>query len=62
MDQEKRINIVNGSGTSNIVNGTYNVTSEVEGYNNTTIEPNNIEIKDGVTTYNFTIDANGKRI
>lgn len=53
------INIVNGTGTSNVVNGTYAVTANVSGYDNSKISPNTVTIAEGTNTYPFTIAANG---
>ena len=55
----KVINIVDGTGTSEIINGDYTVTAEVNGYDNTTINPTSVNIVDGTNTYAFTIAANG---
>lgn len=53
------INIVNGTGSANVVNGTYDVTADVVGYDNSTISPNTVTITEGTNTYPFTIAANG---
>ncbi len=55
----KVINIVDGVGTSEIINGDYTVTAEVNGYDNTTINPASVSIVDGTNTYAFTIAADG---
>ena len=55
----KTITIVNGSGTSNLVNGTYSVTSNTNGYNDISINPSSINVVAGTNTYNFTIAATG---
>lgn len=55
----KTVNITNGVGTSELINGTYTVTANVDGYDNSTISPNSIEMVDSTTTYDFTISANG---
>lgn len=55
----KTINITNGVGTSELINGTYTVTANVVGYNNSTISPASIEMVDGTNTYDFTISADG---
>ena len=54
-----RIPITNGIGSLEVVNGRYNVTAEVPGYDNSTLTPKSIEIVDGVETYAFTISATG---
>lgn len=56
---EKSITITNGSGTSNLINDTYTVTSNVTGYDNTTIQPTSVDIVEGTDTYAFTIAADG---
>ena len=55
----KVINIVDGVGTSEIINGDYTVTAEVNGYDNTTINPASVSIVDGTNTYAFTVAADG---
>ncbi len=55
----KTINITNGTGTGNLINGTYTVTSEVTGYNNTSILPNSLDVVAGTNSYAFTISATG---
>lgn len=55
----KNVIITNGTGTSELINGTYDVTSSVTGYDNTTINPNNITVVEGTDTYDFTISATG---
>ena len=45
-----RIPITNGIGSLEVVNGRYNVTAEVPGYDNSTLTPKSIEIVDGVET------------
>ena len=56
---EKSITITHGSGTSNLINDTYTVTSNVTGYDNTTIQPTSVDIVEGTDTYAFTIAADG---
>ena len=55
----KTINITNGTGTGNLINGTYTVTSEVTGYNNTSILPTSLDVVAGTNSYAFTISATG---
>lgn len=55
----KVITITNGTGTSNIINGSFNVTSNVNGYDNTSINPSSVNITEDTNTYQFTISANG---
>lgn len=56
---EKIINIVNGVGEEELINGNYTVTSDVVGYDNTSIDPSSVTLSEGVNTYNFTIAASG---
>ena len=55
----KIINIVNGTGSSDLINGTYSVTADVNGYDNSTILPSSVNIVEGTNTYDFTIEATG---
>ena len=55
----KTIEITNGSGTASIINGSYSVSSSVNGYDNTSINPSSVTIDEQTNTYNFTISANG---
>lgn len=55
----KDINIVSGSGSSNIINGDYTVSASVNGYDNSSIIPSSVSIVDGTDSYNFTISADG---
>lgn len=56
---EKTIIITNGVGEENILNGSYEVSANVNGYNNTSINPTSVDIVDGTNTYAFTIAAEG---
>ena len=51
----KIINITNGTGTANMINDTYTVTSETIGYENTTITPSSVSIVEGTDSYAFTL-------
>ena len=53
------IPITNGTGSKNIANGSYSVTSDVVGYDNSSILPSTVDIVEGTNTYNFTISATG---
>lgn len=53
------VEITNSSGQENILTGTYNVTSNTVGYDNTSIEPSSVVIVNGTTNYNFTVSATG---
>lgn len=55
----KSVTITNGSGTVELINGAYSVTAEVPGYDNTTIDPENVTVEEGTNSYAFTIAANG---
>lgn len=54
------IPITNGKGTKEITNGTYDVTGEFTGYDNSSILPATQEISEGVNEYSFTIADTGK--
>lgn len=53
------INIVNGEGTENVMNGTYDVSANVPGYDNSTIDPSSVTVVEGTNEYEFTIAATG---
>ena len=55
----KIITITNGTGNADVVNGSYSVTADVTGYDNTSILPANVDITQGTNTYAFTIGATG---
>ena len=55
----KVINITNGTGTGELINDTYTVTAEVNGYDNTSIDPSSVTIDAATNTYDFTISASG---
>ena len=55
----KIVTITNGTGTEQLINDTYTVTAEVNGYDNTSINPNEVTVVEGTNTYPFTIAANG---
>lgn len=56
---DKQVIITNGVGSSNIVNGSYTVTADANGYDNSSINPSTVNIVDGTNEYNFTISASG---
>ena len=56
---EKVVNIINGTGTSELINDTYTVTAQVTGYDNTTIDPTSLTVEKGTNNYAFTISAAG---
>lgn len=55
----KTVNIIDGSGSVDLVNGTYNVSASVNGYDNTSINPASINVVSDTNNYNFTIEATG---
>ena len=55
----KIVDITNGSGTSELINGNYTVTADVVGYNIDSIDPSSVNISAGTNTYAFTIAATG---
>ncbi len=55
----KDIIITNGTGTGELINGTYDVTATVNGYDNTSILPTSLSVTEGVNSYNLTIAATG---
>ena len=55
----KTVTITNGSGTAELINGTYTVEASVVGYSNTTIDPSSFTIEAGTNSYAFTISATG---
>ena len=55
----KTITITDGSGSSQLINGTYSVEANAVGYDNTTIDPASLSVVDGTNTYAFSISAEG---
>ena len=55
----KIVNITNGTGTSELINDTYEVTANVTGYDNSSINPSSVTVVEGTNTYAFTIAATG---
>ena len=55
----KIININNGTGTGELINGTYTVSAEVNGYDNSSINPANVTVIEGTNSYAFTVGATG---
>ena len=55
----KTITITNGTGTAELINDSYTVTSNTTGYDNTSILPSTVDITEGTNTYAFTISATG---
>lgn len=55
----KIVNITNGTGTTDLINGSYTVSADVTGYDNTTINPDSITVDAETNNYAFTISATG---
>ena len=55
----KTVIITNGSGTTNLINDTYDVTAQVTGYDNTSILPTSINVESTTNNYAFTIASTG---
>ena len=53
----KTITITNGSGSANLINGTYDVAASVNGYDNASINPASITVDQTSNTFSFTIAA-----
>lgn len=59
MGKPYTVNISNGQGQGNILNGSYNVTALSTGYDNTSIDPSTINVTSLENNYEFTISASG---
>lgn len=59
MAKQHIIPITNGKGSKELANANYNVTASILGYDNSSINPSEQEITEGVNNYNFTIAATG---
>ena len=59
MSKEHIAPISNGKGFKELLSGSYSVTANVEGYDNTTIDPKSITITDNVNEYSLKIASNG---
>ena len=55
----KIITITSGTGSADVLNGTYSVTADVTGYDNTSISPDSITVDAATNSYAFTIAATG---
>ena len=55
----KIVNITNGTGTTDLINGTYTVEAAVTGYDNTSINPTSITVDAQTNNYAFTVSATG---
>lgn len=55
----KVVTITNGTGTIQLINDSYTVTSDIIGYDNTAIDPSTLNVVAGTDNYAFTIAATG---
>ena len=55
----KIVNITNGTGSSELINGSYTIEANVNGYDNSSINPSSVNIEAGTNTYAFTISSTG---
>ncbi len=55
----KTININNGTGTGELINTSYSVTADINGYDNSSINPSTLNVEEGINSYTFTIEATG---
>lgn len=55
----KVVTITNGSGSASLINDTYSVSADVNGYNNASISPASIDVTEGTNSYALTIAATG---
>lgn len=55
----KIITITNGTGSADVINGSYTVAADVTGYDNASINPTDIVVNEDTNTYAFTIAATG---
>lgn len=55
----EQITITNGTGSAQVKQGTYNVSADVNGYENSSINPTSVSIDSQTSAYNFTIEATG---
>ena len=55
----KNVIINNGTGSASMINGNYDVTANVTGYDNSSINPSSIQVIAGTNTYALTIAATG---
>ena len=55
----KIVTITNGTGTSNVINGEYDVESNIIGYDNSSLSPITVDIDSTTNSYAFTISADG---
>ena len=55
----KVVTITNGTGSAELINDTYAITSNVNGYDNSSITPSSVTVVEGTNSYAFTISADG---
>ena len=55
----KTVTINNGTGTGELINGTYTVSAEINGYDNSSISPSSVTVVEGTNSYAFTVGATG---
>ena len=56
---DKQVTITNGVGETDLINGSYNVTAEIPGYDNCSITPNSLEVSSTQNEYAFEVVASG---
>ena len=56
---DKQVIITNGVGSIDLINGSYNVAADVNGYDNASIDPTSVTVDAATTSYSFTISATG---
>lgn len=59
MARPYNITITDGVGSAQVLDGNYSVTANVDGYNNSSISPNSLEIVQGTNNYELKISADG---
>lgn len=56
---DKQVIITNGVGSVDLINGSYSVVADVNGYDNASIDPTSVTVDAATTSYSFTISATG---
>ena len=56
---DKQVIITNGVGSVDLINGSYAVSADVNGYDNASIDPASVTVDAATTSYSFTISATG---
>lgn len=59
MPRPYSVTIKDGEASARILNGNYTVTTSVDGYNESSLDPKSITVVEGTNTYNFTVSASG---